>query len=154
MYPSPLNLISIHFSWYIQALYWNVDRALGDSLPIMLYKQFRWLKNLVTEKKKQKKKTFLKYKTAQKIILQFIANLQYHRNKNLIEINRYSKISMKLTDRSFTLADSNSFLNTWEILPHMSRKQIFRKIFLFYHENYVVHTHKAILISTLNTPLF
>ena len=62
------------------------------------------------------------------------------------------------TDGSFTMANSNSFLNPYEILPIAHNTQILREIFLFYHEIYVLCTHKnrlieAILMSTINVQL-
>ena len=38
------------------------------------------------------------------------------------------------TDGSFTMPNSNLFLSPYEILSKSSRKQIFKDIFLFYHD--------------------
>ena len=38
------------------------------------------------------------------------------------------------TDCSFTMANSNSFLSPYEILPIAQENKIFKKIFLFYRE--------------------
>ena len=51
--------------------------------------------------------------------------------KGLLKIE--SNLDGSNTDGSFTMANSNSFLSPYEILPS-SRKQIFKEIFLFYRE--------------------
>ena len=45
-----------------------------------------------------------------------------------------SNLNSSNTDGSFTMANSNSFLSPYEILPLAQEKQIFREISLFYHE--------------------
>ena len=48
------------------------------------------------------------------------------------------------TDGSFTMANSNSFLNPYEILLMAKENKylrIFRGLFVFYHEMYVVYTN-------------
>ena len=49
-----------------------------------------------------------------------------------IDYEIQSNLNSSNTDGSFTMVNSNSFLSPYEILP--LRKQIFREIFLFYHE--------------------
>ena len=44
-----------------------------------------------------------------------------------------SNLDSSNTDGSFTMANSNSFLSPYKVLAS-SRKQIFREIFLLYHE--------------------
>ena len=48
-----------------------------------------------------------------------------------------SNLNRSNTDGSFTMAESNSFLSPYEILPiapEKKKKNIFKEIFLFYHE--------------------
>ena len=45
-----------------------------------------------------------------------------------------SNLNSSNTDDSFTMANSNSFLSPYEILPLAQEKQIYRENFLFYHE--------------------
>ena len=70
-----------------------------------------------------------------------------------------SHLNSSNTYGSFTMANSNSFLSSYEILPTAEGKQIIIEIFLFYNELYVVSTHlnrlieAILLMSTLSIPL-
>ena len=62
-----------------------------------------------------------------------------------------SNLSSSNTDGSFTIADSNSFLSPYEILPIAKTKQMFMEMFLFNHKvACCVRLIEAILMSTLN----
>ena len=52
-----------------------------------------------------------------------------------------SNLDSSNTDGSFTMANSNYILSPYEILLTGLRKQIFREIFLFYHEIVCCVTH-------------
>ena len=69
-----------------------------------------------------------------------------------------SNLNSSNTDGLFTMADWNSFLSPYEILPTAPENKYYRKFSYFIMKLYVVSTHlnwliNAILMSTLNIPL-
>ena len=69
-----------------------------------------------------------------------------------------SNLNSSNTDGSFTMANSNSFLNPYEIYPIDQENKYLRKLSYFIKKLYVVCTHynrieEAILMSTLNIQL-
>ena len=69
-----------------------------------------------------------------------------------------SNLNSSNTGGSFTMANSNSFLSPYEILPTAQENKYLRKISYFIMKLYVVCTHKnrhigAILMSTHNMKL-
>ena len=73
---------------------------------------------------------------------------------------KYIQSSLNCSNRDglFTMADSNSFLSPFEILPISPENKYLRKFSYFIMKLYVVCTHKnclieVILMSTLNIPL-
>ena len=69
-----------------------------------------------------------------------------------------SNLNSSNTDGLFTMANSNSFMSPYEILPIAQENKYLRKFSYFIWKLYVVCIHyncliEAILMSTLNIPL-
>ena len=57
-----------------------------------------------------------------------------------------SNLNSSNPDASFVMANSNSFLSPYEILPIAQEKKILRKIFLFIMKLYVEYTQHTIIV--------
>ena len=92
------------------------------------------------------------------LIAQLSIELQTPTTDSRLIIHIQSNLSTSNTDGSFTMANSNSFLSPYEILPIAQENKYLRKLTYYIIKLYVVCTHKnrlvkAILMSAHNIPL-